>query len=147
MIKIAGLLVLPFLSLWGGGVSHPVWAGLFIALNGLWATSMGFPAKVVRGMFLWWGVLIWGILTFWAGFLGGFSSWILSLRAEGIVTAGLAWSPQPWVSLESLLLLATGLLWFHWLLANPVGERMRVMVMRVWGMLTAGLGILALIVS
>jgi hypothetical protein len=105
---------------------------------------MGFPAKVAKGVFLWWGVLIWGILALGTGFLGGLSSWIRSLRAEGIVTAGLAWSPQPWVSLESLLLLAAGLLWLHWILANPVGARMRLMVMRIWGILTASLGILAL---
>jgi len=144
MIKASILLIFPILSLWGGGVTNPIWAGIFITLSGLWAALMGFPSKAAKGVFLWWGVLIWGILAFGAGFLGDFSSWIRALRAEGIVTAGLIWSPQPWVSLESLLLLATGLLWLHWLLANPVGEKVRVLVMRGWGILTASLGILAL---
>ena len=144
MIKNLGYLGFPFLALWGGGVSNPVWAGIFLTLNGIWAAGMGFAAKAPRGVLFWWGVLGWGLVGFGTGIFRGSSVWLQSLLSEGIVSPGIPWSPQPWVSAESILLLAGALVWFHWLLSHPVGEKTRILLMRSWGILTASLGILAL---
>jgi len=144
MIKDLGYLVFPFLALWGGGVSNPVWAGIFITLNSIWAALMGFPARAPKGVVLWWGVLGWGLAGYLGGIFGESSAWRQSLISEAIVSPGISWSPQPWVSAESLLLLAAALVWLHWLLSNPVGEKTRIFMMRGWGILTALLGILAL---
>lgn len=144
MNKDIALVLLPFLSLLGGGVSNPWWAGIFLILNGVCQGWTGFPFRIPKVTLLWWGALLWGGLTYLTGFLIPLNSWRESLAQAGLGSSNF-WTPQPLLSFESILLFLAGLLWLNWLLADPVGERTRRRSMRILGMGIGALGIIALL--
>ena len=144
MIKDFAYLGVPFLALLGGGVSNPWWTGAFLLLNGLWLGWTGFPSRIPKAIAFWWGALFWGGLTWGTGLFIPANSWRASLTQAGLGSSW-SWTPQPFLSLESMVLFLAGLLWLHWLLANPVGERTRLLGMRVFGIGIGALGVIALL--
>ena len=144
MNKDLVLALFPFLALLGGGVSNPWWAGVFLILNGFWFGWKGFPFRIPQVTLFWWGALLWGGLTWMSGFLIPLNSWRESLARAGLGSS-ICWTPQPLLSLESILLFLAGLLWLSWLLADPVGERSRRHCMRILGIGIGALGVIALL--
>jgi len=138
------LVLYPFLALFGGGVSNPWWAGIFLILNGACLGWTGFPSRIPKVTLFWWGALLCGGFTWLTGFLIPLNSWRNSLAGAGL-GGSLCWTPQPLLSLESILLFLAGLLWLNWLLADPVGERTRRRSMRFLGIGIGALGIIALL--
>lgn len=144
MNKDAAFIIFPFLALLGGGGSNPWWTGVFLMLNGLWFGWAGFPSRIPKVMVFWWIAFFWGVLTWAAGFFIHFSAWRASLVQAGLGSSWF-WTPQPLLSLESVVLFLAGLLWLNWLLADPVGERTRLRSMRILGIGIGVLGVTALL--
>ncbi|MCX6935045.1 MAG: O-antigen ligase family protein, partial [Verrucomicrobia bacterium] len=130
--KEPGVLILVGLAALFGGISSPLVCGVFLVVIGLWVglgEMVGMPAKAV---IFWWGAFAWGCLALlppWGGTLEG---------SQGLKIF------QPCVSAESLLLFLAGLTWLTWWMGNPAGERVRLRTLRLYGILVAVLGLLAL---
>lgn len=144
MFKEFLFVVPPLLALVVAWVCNPALTGVFLVLSGAWSAWSGFPFRIPKVLIFWWGALLWGALSWAAGFLIPLNSWRNSLVQDGL-GGHLWWTPQPLLSLESVFFLTAALLWLTWLLANPVGERVRLRSMRVLGIGIGFLGIIALL--
>lgn len=131
-LKFPGVVTLAVVSAVVGGVSQPVIAGYFLVVVGLWVLTGGVAGIPPKGVFFWWGAWVWGLLG------------LLPPRGAAGGSEGMIPVYQPWVTLESLVLFLAGLSFFTWWLANPVGERVRLLTLRSFGVVVAVLGLLAL---
>jgi O-antigen ligase len=130
-LKYPGVVILVVASAVAGGVSQPAVAGCFLAVVGVWVLAGGVAGMPPKGVVFWWGAWVWGLF-------GLLPPWGAETGMDRILVY------QPWVALESLVLFLTGLTFFTWWLANPVGERARLQTLRLFGGAVAIFGLLAL---
>jgi hypothetical protein len=130
-LKFPGVVILAVTSALAGGISQPAVAGCFLTAVGVWVLLGGVAGRPPYGVWFWWGAWGWGLL-------GLLPPWGAVAGADRIPVY------QPWVTLESLVLFLAGLTFFTWWLANPVGERVRLLILRTFGIAVAVFGLLAL---
>ena len=129
MINTFILFVLIFSSLFGG-ISDPISCGIFLIIDSLCVILFRQESRFSILVFLAVPALLFGFLSSFQKFLQ--------------VPFGISAS-QFQISLESLVLLFAGWVWFTWVTTQPQGSNKRLWLFRSYGWFVAGVGILTLI--
>ncbi|MDD5260483.1 MAG: O-antigen ligase family protein, partial [Methylacidiphilales bacterium] len=117
-------------SFLGGGRDPWAWGAILLSTAFcmlIWPSCHSLP----RNWFLWSvGFLAWCSMGLWPFALLARPAWQKSLIESADMKLGPFLSAQPWITLESWIILAAGMLWFFYIASLPAGRHQRRALLR-----------------
>jgi hypothetical protein len=125
--RIAVLALMPALAVALGGSVERAAQGVVLVAAGL--AMLVFPVRMAPPRWLWAGALflaVWPLAAFLPAWgMGGEGGWRALLGAAGVAADAPLRTVQPWLTAESVALLAAGLAWAVYLACQPLDDRNR----------------------